>query len=73
MSRLVRVAAVAAAVIAAAGGCTLLLPTDELITPCTVQQDCDDALGAGFECKENACLPVDQNDGAEGEGEGEGE
>ncbi len=41
------------------GGCTLLLPTNELITPCTVQDDCED----GFVCEDNACLPEDVDDG----------
>jgi hypothetical protein len=47
--------------LAAVAGCTLLLPTNELITPCTVQADCD-ALGDGFVCEDQACLPED--DGA---------
>ena len=46
-------------VVVAASGCTLLLPTDQLITPCTDQADCDEALGAGFVCEEQACLPED--------------
>lgn len=63
-----------AAALAAGLGCTLVLDTESLITPCTVDQECDDALGEGFECRENACLPVDEvDDAAEGEGEGEGE
>ena len=41
-----------------APGCTLLLPTEELIVPCVADDDC----AAGFECLENACLPID--DGA---------
>ena len=53
-------------------GCTLILDTEALITPCTVDQECDDALGEGYQCEENACLPVDVvDDGSEGEGEGE--
>ena len=39
-------------------GCTLLLPTNELITPCTAQADCED----GFVCEDNACLPEDVDD-----------
>ncbi|MBI1948363.1 MAG: hypothetical protein HYS27_21930 [Deltaproteobacteria bacterium] len=51
-------------------GCTLLLDTEALIVPCTVDQECDDALGEGFACEENACLPIDEVDeGGEGEGE----
>lgn len=53
--------ALLAVALAAVAGCTLLLPTNELITPCTVQADCD-ALGDGFVCEEQACLPED--DGA---------
>ena len=54
--------------------CTLVLDTESLITPCTIDQECDDALGEGYQCQENACLPTDEIDeGAEGEGEGEGE
>ena len=55
---MIRVAALALA-LAAVAGCTLLLPTNELITPCTAQADCDEALGDGFVCEENACLPED--------------
>jgi hypothetical protein len=58
MIRLVAVA-VAVAVAAVVSGCTLLLPTNELITPCTVQDDCE----AGFICEDNACLPEDVDDG----------
>ena len=47
------VAASLVAVVAA--GCTLLLPTQDLIKPCTAQADCDD----GFVCEDNACLPED--------------
>jgi hypothetical protein len=55
---------------AGTGACTLLLPTDDLIKPCVDSSECDE----GFECEENACLPVDGNDdGDAGEGEGEGE
>ena len=60
---------IAALLASLAGGCTLLLPTDELIKACVVDEDCD----KGFECKENACLPIDEVAAAEGEGEGEGE
>lgn len=66
MSRLVSILLAAAAL---GAGCTLLLDTESLVTPCTVDQECDDALGEGFECRENACLPTDEDDGAEGEGE----
>ena len=45
------------ATLALASGCTLLLPTEQLITPCVVNDDCGD----GFECLENACLPIDEN------------
>jgi len=45
--------------LASLAGCTLLLPTNELITPCTVQEDC----AAGFVCEDNACLPEDVDDG----------
>ncbi len=57
---MIRLALLAVA-LAAVAGCTLLLPTNELITPCTVQADCD-ALGDGFVCEDQACLPED--DGA---------
>jgi hypothetical protein len=40
----------------AAAGCTLLLPTDELIVNCVESVDCDE----GFECQDNACLPLDE-------------
>ena len=40
--------------------CTLLLPTEELITPCVSDEECE----AGFECLENACLPLDEGDEA---------
>jgi hypothetical protein len=61
MRRLMLIAAVAGALPA----CTLLLPTEELITACTVDEDC----GEGLSCEDNACLPID--DAAAGEGEGE--
>jgi hypothetical protein len=48
------------AVVASTSGCTLLLPTDQLITPCTNQAECDEALGEGFVCEEQACLPEDE-------------
>jgi hypothetical protein len=49
------------AALAAVSGCTLLLPTEELIVPCVVDQDCIDAgLEEGFECLDNACLPIDE-------------
>lgn len=70
MSRRSTVIAGALAVALTLGvGCTLLLDTEALIVPCTVDQECDDALGEGFACEENACLPVDEIDGGEGEGE----
>lgn len=50
--------------------CTLILDTEAIITACTVDQECDDELGPGYQCEENACLPVDEIDGT-GEGEGE--
>lgn len=47
-----------------ASGCTLILPTDTLIKPCTASVDCD----SGFECRENACLPIDEDEsGDEGD------
>ncbi len=59
-----------ALVVVSGSACTLLLPTNELIKPCTEQADCD----AGFVCEDNACLPEDVvDDTGEGEGEGEGE
>lgn len=48
--------AFAVVVIATFTACTLLLPTEELITPCVSDEDC----GAGFECLDNACLPLDE-------------
>lgn len=50
---------IALASLASLAGCTLLLPTNELITPCTVQEDCE----AGFVCENQACLPEDVDDG----------
>lgn len=47
-------------VIATLTACTLLLPTEELITPCVSDEDC----GAGFECLDNACLPLDEGEEA---------
>jgi hypothetical protein len=41
--------------------CTLLLPTEELIKPCVSDDECDE----GFECLENACLPLDEGDVAD--------
>jgi hypothetical protein len=65
MIRLMSIAA-----ILALSSCTLLLPTEEIIQPCTVDEDCAE----GFECEDQACLPVDENDDTgDGEGEGEGE
>ena len=71
MSRRATVVAVALATALSLGaGCTLLLDTEALIVPCTVDQECDDALGEGYACEKNACLPVDEIDeGGEGEGE----
>lgn len=43
-------------VIAIGASCTLLLPTQDLIKDCKAADECDD----GFECKDNACLPVDE-------------
>lgn len=57
--RLALLGAVALAM-AALSGCTLLLPTNELITPCTEQADCE----SGFVCEDNACLPEDTEDGS---------
>jgi hypothetical protein len=54
----VTVSAVAA--LATLTACTLLLPTEELITPCVSDEECE----AGFECLENACLPLDEGDEA---------
>lgn len=54
------VAILALTVIAA--GCTLLLPTEQLIIPCVADEDCE----AGFECLENACLPLDDGESASG-------
>ena len=61
---MIRVVVVAGA-LALTGACTLLLPTDQIIQPCTSGTECK----AGFACQDNACLPID----GEGEGEGEGE
>ncbi len=73
MSRTTSSALALGALLALLGGaCTLVLDTEALIVPCTVDQECDDALGEGYACEENACLPVDTVDDA-GEGEGEGE
>jgi hypothetical protein len=54
------VVAIVVAVVASVSSCTLLLPTDQLITPCTNQAECDEALGEGFVCEEQACLPEDE-------------
>ena len=52
--------------VAAVAGCTLLLPTQDLIQSCTAQADCPD----GFICEDQACLPADEEDsGAEEEEE----
>jgi hypothetical protein len=50
---------VVVAAVVGASGCTLLLPTDQLIVPCQSQADCDDKAGDGFVCEDNACLPED--------------
>lgn len=52
----------AALAVAILSGCTLLLDTQGLITPCVEQADCED----GFVCDENACLPEDEDPGASG-------
>jgi hypothetical protein len=54
--------------VAAVAGCTLLLPTDQIIVPCQSQADCDANAGAGFVCEENACLPADEGTPAETSG-----
>lgn len=48
--------------LAIAAGCTLLLPTEQLIDPCVADEDCE----AGFECLENACLPLDDGEAVSG-------
>jgi len=40
----------------ALSACTLLLPTDQIIQPCTASDECLE----GFICEENACLPIDE-------------
>ena len=62
---MIRFAFLVVFVVAAVAGCTLLLPTNELITPCTVQADCD-ALGDGFICEDQACLPEDEGSNLSG-------
>ena len=54
--------AMVGALVALCGGCTLLLPTEELIVPCVADDDCE----AGFECLENACLPLDDGEAVSG-------
>lgn len=49
--------AVLVAAVASFAACTLLLPTEELITPCVSDEECDE----GFECLDNACLPLDED------------
>ncbi len=56
-----------ALVLVVGSGCTLLLPTNELIQDCVEQADCED----GFVCEENACLPEDQDDGTGGDDSGD--
>jgi hypothetical protein len=63
-SRMAPLSVAAGVVVAVVGGCTLLLPTDQLIVPCQSQADCDENAGDGFVCENNACLPED--DGASG-------
>lgn len=48
--------------VALLAGCTLLLPTQDLIVPCVEQADCDE----GFICDDQACLPEDEGGGASG-------
>ena len=48
------------AALGALTACTLLLPTEELIKPCVADEECE----PGFECLENACLPLDEGDEA---------
>jgi len=50
------------ATVALLAGCTLLLPTQDLIVPCVEQADCDE----GFVCEDQACLPEDDEAGASG-------
>ena len=54
---MMRIACALVAVVAASS-CTLLLPTNTLIKPCTEAGACDD----GFVCEQNACLPEDEDD-----------
>jgi hypothetical protein len=61
MTRLITAAVVA--VLALPLGCTLLLPTDEIIQACAVQDECPE----GFICDQNACLPEDVIDDVEEE------
>ena len=62
MNAVIRSVVVVAAV-AGLTGCTLLLPTGELIKPCTEQAECDE----GFICQDEACLPEDETEvGASG-------
>lgn len=62
MNRALRFALVScvAVVAAAFSGCTLILNTEDLITDCTAQEDCEE----GFVCEDNACLPEDTDDSA---------
>lgn len=53
-----RWALVMGALAALAAGCTLLLPTEDLIVPCVADEDCE----AGFECLQSACLPIDDGE-----------
>ena len=60
---MIRVTALVFTFLGVAGiGCTLLLPTNEIIQPCTNNEECED----GFICDQNACLPEDSADGASG-------
>ena len=60
MTNTIKWTVVIAAALVALTACTLLLPTEELITPCVSDEECE----AGFECLENACLPLDEGDEA---------
>lgn len=57
---MIKLSLVVTAALVALTACTLLLPTEELIKPCVADEECD----PGFECLENACLPLDEGDEA---------
>ncbi len=61
---MMRLVCVVVATVAASSSCTLLLPTNTLITPCTEAGACDD----GFVCEQNACLPEDEDDSGSASG-----